>query len=337
MVGATSGRPSPLISPGSPVGPLLILTRNQWSVLIGLNPPLFSTPGPRPRSRPGEMGSVEMDDMVSAFPWLRYHSDRQVLVCQRCQRGIRHPGLAAHLSKVHRDITTSQRRQITLFYQAKPLIVSDAFTPPSQPVPRVPGVQFFSDGLKCIRDGCSYISRNKGSMKKHAVDQHRWENPYTRGGSLRQRLNATYPWQTDILCQRLFGSGAGPSYYEILPETSEDADGHRLGRVDGVSDRDKDGIHRSADLELSTRDRILYQLSTFESERRGQNTIIRAGDETEANPWLRKTGWDEYLEGYNLEDLAPLVDLPRPDEPILRELSASIDRTIEAARELILA
>ena len=51
---------------------------------------------------------------------------------------------------------------------------------------------------------------------------------------------------------------------------------------------------------------------------------------------MRKTGWDKYLEGHYLEELAPLVDLPRPNKPILKQFSASIDRTIEAARESIL-
>lgn len=80
----------------------------------------------------------------------------------------------------------------------------------------------------------------------------------------------------------------------------------------------------------------MNQLSAFESER-SQSTIIRAADPTEANPWLRQTGWDEHLQGFQLEDLAPLVDLPRPDEPILKEFCASIDRTIEKARESIFA
>lgn len=281
-----------------------------------------------------------MDDVGACFPWLWYHTDYRTLICRRCQHGIRHPGLAAHLRDFHKDLDSSQRQQIVRFYQSQSLIASDVFRPPPQPIHRLRSVQFFLDGLKCTKDGCSYICRSKTSIKRHAEDQHQWENPYTRGGSLRQRRNAIYPWQTNILCQRLFLSGKGQGYFEILPDTNAETDAYDPSRTEGNGDTDKTGAKDDAnmggEIEINTRERILGQLDTFESER-AQNTTVQMGNETEANPWLRKTGWDEHLQGHQLEDLAPLVDLPLPNEPILEEFGASIDRTIEEARQSVLA
>lgn len=281
-----------------------------------------------------------MGESCSSVPWLQYNTDHRSIICSPCQRGIQHPGLATHLREQHRDVDLTNRRRLLSYYESKTLVLSDLFSPPSQPITRIPTLPFYSDGLKCTEDGCSYLCRSRSSIAKHYQDQHRWRNPYTKGGSLRQRRDAIYPWQQNVLCQRLFTSGKGQGYFEIKQDTREDPGTYGLDQAKRTDPTDNIGetgpIDRGEEIELSTRERVLNQLSAFESERSRQTTI-RAADSTEANPWLRKTGWDEHLQGYRLEDLAPLVDLPRPDELILKGFCASVDRTIEEARGSIFA
>ena len=214
---------------------------------------------------------------VSPFPWLYYHQDHHILICRRCQQGIRNPSLNIHLRDLHKDINLSQRRQIILFYQSFPLILSDNFHLPLRPVSRVSGVQFFSDGLKCREDGCSYICRKRQTMQSHLATQHQWENPCSREGSLQQRRKLICPWQTDVPCQRLFTSGKRPNYFEILPETDKEVDLDFPNTKDGV-DTARPQVAKGISPE-----RILNQLSAIEASQ-GRDTIIQVGNETEANP-----------------------------------------------------
>lgn len=163
-----------------------------------------------------------MDERNPSVSWLRYLPDYQSIVCIPCRRGIQHPGLAAHLRGQHPNINTIDRKQLVSYYESNALIPSDTFRPPSQPVARILDVPFHLNGLRCTEDGCLYLCRNRGHMGRHYRDQHQWQNPYTRGGSLRQRRNATYPWQGNVRCQRLFTSGQGQGYFEIKGDPDED-------------------------------------------------------------------------------------------------------------------
>ena len=51
-----------------------------------------------------------MDDISSIFPWLQYNSDYQILICRRCQGGIRNSSLTTHIREYYKDIDLSQRR-----------------------------------------------------------------------------------------------------------------------------------------------------------------------------------------------------------------------------------
>ena len=90
------------------------------------------------------------------------------------------------------------------------------------------------------------------------------------------------------------------------------------------------------DPRIEVRNYVLDQLHNFQANN-PPNFISSPADSTEANPWLRQTQWDHHLRGHNPVQLAPLVDLPYPDEPILTEFAASLDRIIEQARDSVLS
>ena len=48
----------------------------------------------------------------------------------------------------------------------------------------------------------------------------------------------------------------------------------------------------------------------------------------EANPWLQRTGWADYLQGLSLPKLAALLDPPRPDEPVLLRWEQALERIV---------
>ncbi|KAI6838899.1 hypothetical protein KC343_g336 [Hortaea werneckii] len=44
---------------------------------------------------------------------------------------------------------------------------------------------------------------------------------------------------------------------------------------------------------------------------------IRSGEANEVNPWLKRTWWTKYLEGYRSEDILRLIQEPADDEAVL--------------------
>ena len=48
--------------------------------------------------------------------------------------------------------------------------------------------------------------------------------------------------------------------------------------------------------------------------REKQNNAIQAGQTDEVNPWLKRTGWIEYLGGCDRKDLLKVIEQPGQDE-----------------------
>ena len=168
-----------------------------------------------------------------------YEPAYRVLICVRCQTGVRHPGLLNHLFSNHPALPCAERRRLAAHYQLHRLDPSDAFSPPPRPVPVIPHVQFYTDGLRCTHSDCAarpYICRAQKPMMRHYKDHHQWMNPYHRGGSLKRRCSHVYPWDKDIACQQLFRGGKGHCYFEVIspavdqPEPEREH-GDRLGML----------------------------------------------------------------------------------------------------------
>ena len=94
------------------------------------------------------------------LPWLVHHPALQCLVCLPCQAGVAHPGLAAHLQTKHQAACPLPlRRAVVARYAGASLRRSDAYGAADLPRPEDPpiaGVQWWRDGLGCVRYSAVY-------------------------------------------------------------------------------------------------------------------------------------------------------------------------------------
>lgn len=252
-----------------------------------------------------------------------YNPRYRVIVCQKCQLGVLHPGLATHLSNIHRyDLAVSVRKATVAQYSHAPLIISTSVTSQDLPQPQdppIPHVQVYTDGYGCLR--CPYVCRSVKGIKGHCKGAHQWGLYHTRGGNHRPGWSQDHRdppiWQTGVSCQRLFNIGPLSSYYTITipapssPQPLATPDDPQTERVRALIQR---------------------QSQRLQAE---PTVTIQPGHTTEANPWLRITRWPELLDGLQLRRIAPLVDLPRPHEFVLQDWTAILDGVILQAQQSI--
>lgn len=254
--------------------------------------------------------------------WLAYHDRYQTIICRRCQIGVRHPGLASHLQTQHRELPSGERHRIVQAFQAYPLIPSDAFVVPREPIPPFPGIRWYSDGLQCAQPGCTYIVRHPTRIRAHHRLHHQSSYPSglrrSRGRPRKELQTAQALWRSNVPCQRLFPSGSGSLYFRVHP---------LAGDSDPVvtSGRGQPDLHAQ----------LLHQLHAGEPAH-PPDPVIESGTATEANPWLQRTGWVQHLHGHKMAELARLVGMPHRDEPILQAFELSMDRIIERARTSVM-
>ena len=215
-------------------------------------------------------------------------------------------------------ILARQRQQITTMMHRHQLILTDYLILPKVPIEPIAGVVWFRNGWKCDFPNCTYICRSRTPMQTHCHLQHQWKNPYSRGGSQKQRRETVYPWRYNINCQRLFAVGSKQTYFEVIAPTTT-----------------KPAPQASPDPPERLYRQLQQQLQTANAHQSSDLTIA-PGAATEANPWLRRTRWDQHLQGQQLADLAALVELPRNHETILQTFGLSIDRIIANARTSVL-
>ena len=117
-------------------------------------------------------------------------------------------------------------------------------------------------------------------MRDHCKQVHMWQNPRRKGRPSKE-ATGTEPWIEGVRCQRFFPSRQASGWFEVghgeTPQESSQAGEtveQRLMRV-----------HQE-------------QIARF-SARKHQ---IQVPDEkSEPNPWLRRVGWAEYLQGFDRE------------------------------------
>ncbi|KAK3177247.1 hypothetical protein OEA41_001259 [Lepraria neglecta] len=136
--------------------------------------------------------------------------------------------------------------------------------------------------------------------------------------SVRNRGSESDPWHRDIRCQRLFTAGTGSFFLEIIEPATTAAAAAAAAHPPA---QNPPGI--PAEIEIGTetvytariQQRVRTQLQTIATAQQQQDHlgILAPADRTEANPWLRITRWAEFLKGYELRKILPLVDpLDRP-------------------------
>ncbi|RMJ26744.1 hypothetical protein PHISP_02398 [Aspergillus sp. HF37] len=111
---------------------------------------------------------------------------------------------------------------------------------------------------------------------------------------------------TPVMCQRMFAQGPGSHYIQI----QEINDPHEpTPAPDAVS-------------------QLIGQIEQAFTEQRGQTTI-QASELDEANPWLQRARWAEYLQGTSPDDLLSSVAQPEADAQGIEQGTRAIWEAME--------
>ena len=259
--------------------------------------------------------------------FLIYHEHYRIVICTFCCTGIYHPGLESHLVEKHPQLDLPRRRAIAAWAALLPRRLTDTFslnTLPStdQLRPPIPGFPIYRDGIRCrlCTGPSAYVSRNERTISAHFRIHHQWINPAQRGRPTRAQQQARAPlYETDIVCQQLFSGGGKQIYFTVNAQEPAAAE------------------PSNAMVEATPEEIIRTQVHTrlVDLEQNYQPRGAPA-DPTEANPWLRQTGWPAYLSNRDWKELCYLIELPRSGEGVLLAMTASFDRIIEQARTSVL-
>jgi hypothetical protein len=98
-----------------------------------------------------------------------------------------------------------------------------------------------------------------------------------------------------VWCQRFFVQGEHSQYFEIQ------------------SDVEAEGVSVAGDAEEQAWSQAWERASQHYDKIRADD-VIRAGEVDEVNPWLRRTGWMPYLEGFSSRDVLRCIREPGVDE-----------------------
>ncbi|MDB5910917.1 MAG: hypothetical protein JWP34_5031, partial [Massilia sp.] len=220
-----------------------------------------------------------------------------------------------HLRVRHSHLKPEERRSITTavgsvdgLLQKRAELVDFAFPEPATaPIPYLDDPQ--PDGLQCRE--CRYISRQLRNIQQHCRERHGWQNPNKRGRPT-GKASEPVPWVEGVQCQRFFPSRQASGWFEVgrgeTPQESSEAGEtieQRLVRV-----------HQE-------------QVARFFA----RVSQIQVPDEkNEPNPWLRRVGWAEHLQGLDREQLRTSIRPVEDGEVVLQQVWQSCERVLEQAK-----
>jgi hypothetical protein len=284
-----------------------------------------------------EQAKIEKSNQIStpmpvASEYFDHLPEWHVVVCKECQHAVWPQQVKGHLQSKQHRITVKEAAAIAEEIQEWPGVAQygSEFEVPvhvDRPVPELP---LYQDGTMCQLDStrCSYICRDTKTMKKHWRVQHGWSIRNGRGGSGADKKKAvdrrSEQGARKVHCQRFYPQGIHSHYFEVRqPQTATQA---QIGSSTG----------EAAWTRAWERAREYWDEMQQES-----NSKIKKGETDEASPWLKRTGWIEYLEGCDREDLLRSIREPNTnedeeDEPIegavwqaMGEVAAISQATVE--------
>ena len=226
----------------------------------------------------------------------------RVIICRQCKHAVWPGEVKRHLTGKKHRLRQAEARSIHeaiehwdgLEHDHDQLTVPNIIDEP------ISGLEIYPDGLLCEREPlqCQYIARSLDVMKRHWREEHNWTLP--RGGrpSERQRQStavAILAGFRTVACQRLFPSRHGSQYIQIQsPEIPTAVEGRAANHTDAVSQL------------------ISLAKGQYQQTQQGISNITRTAELDEANPWLRRTRWADYLKGLDRNRL--FTSIREPEE-----------------------
>ncbi|KAJ5396387.1 uncharacterized protein N7487_003512 [Penicillium crustosum] len=234
-----------------------------------------------------------------------------VVVCSQCKIGVRPKETNGHLNHQHKKLSPAVRQQIASRVQQWDRAAEcDSYIPPaSLPMP-IAGIAEYPDALMCTIqdidyqaaqnagsvDMCRYIARTPQTMRKH------WRLHHP--ALLENGVPSTAQPTTQVVCQKVFTSGTGSHYVMIEAQPAK---------------RSVQDTHPTTLDPLYTQFDRLAALGDPATD----NRDIDPAQADEANPWLRRTQWAEYLQGSDPDDLIQCVRRPERGDQLEAERTAA--------------
>ncbi|KAM7188699.1 Protein of unknown function (DUF3505) domain containing protein [Rhypophila sp. PSN 637] len=244
------------------------------------------------------------------------------VICQTCGYACVANEVATHLGKQHHEIEPKERSRIAKLVEEIPGIIPNQaglcgfrFPPATtEPIPFIAAPEI--DGIRC--NECGFVIRTTQGIQKHCRREHGWKNDWSRGGNVTKRARQlrALPWTTGVHCQRFFRSRAASRWFEVNR-------GSRGSQVAVISAPEETVEQRITQIHKA-------QAKKFEEKKQ---QIVQVGNEkAEPNPWLRRVGWAEHLQGLDRERLRESMRPIGEDEATLQRMWDSLSRVIDQAR-----
>jgi RecQ family ATP-dependent DNA helicase len=199
---------------------------------------------------------------------------------------------------------------------------------PQSNVEAIPQLPVFLDGILCEinPNQCHYICRNKTKMRNHCSQAHGWTRFRQTGrptsSRAAEKASQPLPWRV-VHCQRFFISREGSVFFEVRSR-NEDEQGSSAMTVQSSSRNEtfQQAVNRAIGLNAQIK--------------KAMSTTIRRGEADEISPWLKRTQWTEYLEGFERPDLLKCVDKPDHETELVNMIIwNTMDRLMRVAQNTV--
>jgi hypothetical protein len=250
-------------------------------------------------------------------------SEWHVVVCRECQYAVWPAQVKGHLMNKQHGMSGKQAAAVSEEISEWPGVAqySGEFHMPKYVEQAVDGLPVFTDGIKCHLDQgeCSYVGRSIAVVKEHWRKAHGFSAGQRRGGSgmlkkedIERRVSQHC---RRVCCQRFFVQKEHSQYFEV--RSGAEAEGVSVAR-----DAEAEGVSVAGDAEEQAWSQAWERASQHYDKIRADD-VIRAGEVDEVNPWLRRTGWMPYLEGFSSRDVLRCIREPNVDEDAVEGDSGS--------------
>ncbi|KAJ8200112.1 hypothetical protein LV164_008821 [Aspergillus fumigatus] len=134
-------------------------------------------------------------------------------------------------------------------------------------------------------------------MKRHWREHHGWKVPYKGGRPMHhereQAQTAIQQGYQVVTCQRFFPSRKG-SHYIYIHQPNDCPPPPPTNAIETAVGE------------------VIQAWEQAQAQAKAQQTV-QASELTDANPWLRMTGWADYLQGISEKNLRDCVEAPDED------------------------
>jgi hypothetical protein len=191
------------------------------------------------------------------------------------------------------------------------------------PIPELPVHRVLQCSLNDAVTGkrCAFLIKRITSMRAHCYNIHGWGLQPKQGHLIVLKEGEKLPWEENVPAQRLRDKGQANRLWRVSLH------GSTLQTESSSSVKfaaNQTWVDLEARLAQARQRKILYQAATSQKY------------PVHISPWIEKTGWATYLEGYPLHTVTQLLDPPSATEPGLAALHRAFDAVVEAARAQVL-